>query len=90
MDYVPNFLHEPLPINFNRRLTEDMQIESTCRRCGLVLVGSVSTGHALAERRHIEQCEAASGPQLVNPAEKRPPAAFTPTTHIRTPKSNSK
>ena len=44
---------------FDRRLVaqgERRLIESTCRRCGAVIVGSVSESLADDEQEHVQQC----------------------------------
>jgi len=45
------------PGDFDRRLTDDgLEIESRCKFCGAVIVGSVLKGLAEKERQHIKNC----------------------------------
>jgi len=46
----------PHPSAFDRRLTEDEQVRSTCRKCGFVMVGNVTPDHIQREWDHLERC----------------------------------
>ncbi len=53
----PNARSYPLQHPFNRELTYDRQIKSTCRVCGWTQTGNVAHGHADAEYDHAANCK---------------------------------
>lgn len=53
---MPSPLPQPPP-GFDRELTEENLITSTCKACGFTMLGNVTNGHIAREQKHRELCQ---------------------------------